>query len=429
MTVIQLHPPIPQRDEPKPFRLGVNYWPAAKGPGFFKEFDIDEVHCDMNTVAELGLDFVRVFLNWEDFQPDPESVNCRTLAHLASLCDAAAAEGLKVIVTLFSGHLMGHNWVPHWLLAPEAQAFAGIPVISRGKRITGGYREPLEDPQARKAALRLVRAVARTLSDHQALWAFDMGNVPNLFSQPTSAHVAADWYVELAGALRNLDEQHEITCAVGAHTLCSRDGVRLDITCACLNFGCIGEQTAEFAKVIDRLDPKLLAFSCALASELTGKPCLSGSWNLSTLPPSPEPIHSTLSSSNENLVSERTAVEYAEEALPALVASGAIGTLVGNYTDFDATLFGTPPFDICVSERYRGLWRSDGTLKPHGRVIREFAETNPSIQVPPLRRARVDVSVDTYYNDPLSHCRRIFQDFSANAPVCRSLQRIIKPTV
>jgi len=272
--------------------------------------------------------------------------------------------------------------------------------------------------------------VARTLSDHQALWAFDMGNVPNLFSQPTDVHVAHDWYVELAGALRNLDEQHEITCAIGAHTLCSRGGVRIDDTCTCLSFSCIGEQTAEFAQVIDRLDPKLLAFSCALASELTGKPCLSASWNLSTLPPSPEPIHSPLPSSNENLVSERTALEYTEEALPALVASGAIGTLVGNYADFDANLFGTPPFDVCVSERYRGLWRSDGTLKPHGRVIREFAETNPSIQFPPLRRAHVDVSLDTYYNDPLSHCRRIFQVFSANAaPVCRSLQRNIKPIV
>jgi hypothetical protein len=128
-------------------------------------------------------------------------------------------------------------------------------------------------------------------------------------------------------------------------------------------------------------------------------------------------------------VSERTAVEYTEEALPALVASGAIGTLVGNYADFDASLFGTPPFDICVSERYRGLWRSDGSLKPHGRVIKEFAETNPSIQVPPLRRARVDVSLDTYYKDPLTHCRRIFEDFSVKAPVCRSLRRSIKPIV
>jgi endo-1,4-beta-mannosidase len=422
MSVIQLHPPSPQRDEPAPFRLGVNYWPAAKGPELFRQFDIDEVHCDMNIMAELGIDFVRVFLNWEDFQPDPDGVNCCALARLAALCDAAAAEGLKVITTLFTGHVLGHNWVPHWLLDPAAEPFGGTPVMSNGKRVTGGYREPLQDALARKAALRLVRAVAKTLSDHQALWAFDMGNAPDLISRPDDPSVLRDWYVELAGALRNLDAHHAVTCSVGAHALCSNWGFQLDDACASLTFASIGEQTDEFARITDRLDPSLLAFSCALASELTGKPCLSASWNLSTLPPSPEPLHTGSVRDNDNLVSERTAVEYAETALPALVAAGAVGAVVGNYSDFEPALFDAPPFDTRLSERYGGLWRADGTLKPHGRAIGEFAETNPSVQVPPLRRAHLDVSVDAYYADPLRNCRRLHQRFSSQDPACRGMR-------
>lgn len=422
MSVIQLYPPSPQRDEPEPFRLGVNYWPAAKGPALFRQFDIDEVHCDMNTMAELGLDFVRVFLNWEDFQPDPDGVNCCALARLAALCDAAAAEGLKVITTLFTGHVMGHNWIPHWLLAPEARPFSGIPVVSRGQRVAGGYREPVQDTQARKAALRLVRAVAKTLSDHQALWAFDMGNAPDLIARPAEAHVLRDWYVELAGALRNLDTHHAVTCSIGAHALCTNRGFHLDDACASLSFASIGEQTDEFARITDRLDPTLLAFSCALASELAGKPCLSASWNLSTLPPSPEPLHAGSSHANDNLVSERRAVEYTETALPALVEAGAVGAIVGNYTDFEAGLFDSPPFDIRLSERYRGLWRADGTLKPHGRAIGEFAETNPSVQVPPLRRAHVDVSINAYYDDPLSHCQRLHQRYSSQVSPLHSMR-------
>ncbi len=415
MTVIRLYPPNAQRDEPTPFRLGVNYWPAAKGPALFRQFDIDEVHCDMSIMAELGLDFVRVFLNWEDFQPDPDSVNCCALARLAALCAAAAAEGIKVVTTLYSGHFMAHNWAPPWRIDTEPQAVSAIPLISNGKRVQGGYRDPVRDPKARKAALRLVRAVAKTLSDHQALWAFDMGNAPDLMSHCEDSGSLRNWYVELAGALRNLDSHHAITCAVGAHTLCTNKGLHLDDACASLTFACVGEQTDEFWQVTDRLDPNLLGFTCALASELTGKPCLSASWNLSTVPQSPEPLHAGFSYSSDNLVSERTAVEYTEAALPALVASGAVGAIVGNYTDFQSDLFDSPPFDTCLPERYRGLWRADGTLKPHGRLIGEFAETNPSVQVPPPRRARVDVSIEQYYADPLAHCRRLHQAFSLQA--------------
>ena len=96
------------------------------------------------------------------------------------------------------------------------------------------------------------------------------------------------------------------------------------------------------------------------------------------------------------LTSERTAVDYTQDTLSALVAVGSVGALVGNYSDFDAELFETPPFDTHVQERYRGLWRADGTLKPHGQVIRQFANSNPTIQNPPTRRAHVDVSVNAF---------------------------------
>jgi hypothetical protein len=414
MTVIQLHPPSPQSEEPAPFQLGVNYWPVCSGPALFKRFDIDEVHGDMNTMAELGLDFVRVFLNWEIFQPDPDGVNCCALAQLAKLCDAAAAEGLKVIVTLFTGYMMGHNWVPPWLLDGASTPFAGRPIISGGQRVTGGYRDPLTDLQARKSALRLARAVAHTVSNHQALWAFDLGNAPDLFSHPCGADVERDWFEELAGTLRDSDSRHEITCALGAHCLCLRDGLHIDDACSSLSFGCIGEQTPEFALATEPLQPNLAAFSCALATELCGKPCLSASWNLSTLPPLAAQALQDTSAPAEHatLTSERAAVDYAQDMLSTLLAVGAVGALVGNYSDFDAGLFETPPFDTHVQERYRGLWRADGTLKPHGQVIRQFAETNPAIQDPPTRRAHVEMSVNAFYDNPLVHCQRLFRNFS-----------------
>lgn len=415
MTVIQLYPTHLQREEPTPFQVGVNYWPAGKGPSLFARFDVDEVHADMNAIAEHGVDFVRVFLSWADFQPDPEGVNCCALGRLAKLCDAAAAEGVKVVATLFTGYMMNNNWVPQWLLDSSTAQRSRVPVVCGGSRVQSAYRDPLTDPQARKAALRLVRAVARTLSDHQAMWAYDLGNVPDLFSNPAQSSISKDWYVEMATAIRNLDEHHGITCALGAHCVCSGEGMRADDLSSVTTFSSVGEITPHYSLGADPLDPALLAFNCALGAELSGKPCLSLGWNIATLPVDTRAPNSGAQrgATGAYLVDERSAAEYTRQALQHLLQVGARGAIVGSYSDFEPELFASAPFDTDVAERYKGLWRADGTLKPHGSVVKEFAESNPLAQPPSQRRLLLDVSADAFYSDPHAHCTRLFRGFSA----------------
>ena len=429
MSVVQLYPQRPARPEPTPFRLGVNYWPGAKGVTLWKNFDIDEVHGDMATIAELGLDVIRVFLLWEDFQPEPEGVNCCALARLTGLCDAVAAEGLKVIVTLFTGHLSGHNWAPLWLLDEQSQRFDNRPVVSKGQRVQGGYRNPVSDPVARKAALRLVRAVGRTLSDHQAVWAYDLGNVPDLFAQASSPAVARDWYIELAGALRNLDANHALTCGLGEQSLYSDHSLRVDDACVSSTFSSIQVFPSELALARTPLDADLLPFSCALASALSGKPCLASEWGLSTAPPGQQSTYCEAPGARGRpfLASEHAAADHAEKVLPKLVATGALGALLGNYSDFDPAIFDRPPYDTFEHERCRGLVRADGSLKPHGQVIRRFAESNPPVQTPPTRRAAVDVSNDDFYSHPLKHTLRFYESFVAESSH-QSPTRNVKPS-
>ena len=415
MTVVHLHPQGSNRSEPAPFRLGVNYWPAAKGVTLWNDFDIDEVHCDMNTIAESGLDLVRVFLTWEDFQPDPEGVNCCALSRLTRLCDAVAAEGLKAIITLNTGHLSGHNWAPAWLLDAQAQPFDNQPVVSMGQRVATGYRNPYTDPIARKAALRLVRAVSRTLSDHQAVWAYDLGNAPDMFARPSSPAMARDWYDELAGALRNVDDKHAITCGLCAQSLCSPTALRVDDVFTSSCFASIQAYPGELAHGRNFLDADLAAFSCALTTALSNKPCFASEWGLSTIPAGQEqvPIDQFSSMGRGYSATETVVADFAERLLPKLVEVGALGALLGNYSDYDPSLFGRPPYDTCQNERSRGLFRADGTIKPHGQVIRKFAESNPIVQSPPTRRAMLDISTNEYYENPLRHSRRCFETFSA----------------
>ena len=64
------------------FRLGINYWPSGTAMRWWKRFDADEVRRDFARIREAGLDSVRVFLLWEDFQPVPDRVSEPALADL-----------------------------------------------------------------------------------------------------------------------------------------------------------------------------------------------------------------------------------------------------------------------------------------------------------------------------------------------------------
>ena len=54
------------------FRVGVNYWPASSAMRWWQQFDGDETARDFARMRASGGDLVRLFLLWEDFQPDPE---------------------------------------------------------------------------------------------------------------------------------------------------------------------------------------------------------------------------------------------------------------------------------------------------------------------------------------------------------------------
>ena len=53
--------------------------------GWWSQFDRAEVAADFARIAGSGLDSVRVFLTWEDFQPAPDEVDLATTERLASL--------------------------------------------------------------------------------------------------------------------------------------------------------------------------------------------------------------------------------------------------------------------------------------------------------------------------------------------------------
>jgi endo-1,4-beta-mannosidase len=110
------------------------------------------------------------------------------------------------------------------------------------------------------------------------------------------------------------------------------------------------------------------------------------------------------------MASEEDFAAHIAEVLPKLVEAGAAGAMLWCYADYIPELYDRPPCLEAHHERFFGLVRPDGSFKPHAEVIKRFAATQPKLQ--PARHAlALDISPEVYYQDPLTHARRLYQKF------------------
>ena len=67
------------------FSVGINYWPRRSAMAMWHRFDAGEIREDFARIAGLGLDAVRFFLRWADFQPGPGPLDPLMLERLGVL--------------------------------------------------------------------------------------------------------------------------------------------------------------------------------------------------------------------------------------------------------------------------------------------------------------------------------------------------------
>jgi len=65
---------------------------------------------------------------------------------------------------------------------------------------------------------------------------------------------------------------------------------------------------------------------------------------------------------------DRAGGRYYADVLTKLVRCGARGAFAWMFSDYDPALWSQPPFDRLPHERWFGLTRDDGTVKPSGEV-------------------------------------------------------------
>lgn len=396
--------------EDQPFTVGVNYWPARTAMRWWTMFDAAEVGTDFRRIAEAGLDSVRIFLTWEDFQPAPRTVNPRMLNKLVQVADLALDAGLALMPTLFTGHMSGVNWIPTWATSPgdTEQRFR---VVSGNAVSHQVPRSWFADSEVTTAQARLARQSANALAGHPAVWAWDLGNENSNCDEPPDADAGLNWLDRMATAILEVDASALIT--IGLHM----EDLEHDRK--------IGP--AEAASVCDFLtmhgypiyapwsrgptDEHLLGFLSEVTRWLGGETdVLFSEFGL----PTSTRYENTVADPQSMLVDETAAADYAGRALDDLRRAGATGAMLWCANDYISAIWDEPPLDEATHERSFGLWRSDGSPKPAVNVV--SANCGFAITPPPAERTWIDIDPSDFYTPDGSHLARLYERYCTEGP-------------
>ncbi len=211
------------------FSLGVNYWASHAATRMWSEWDEEVVRQDLAHLAGIGCTLLRVFPLWPDFQPimtlrtncfkggyprgyafvgerpipDTEAgragVDETMMARFRTLADIAASNGLKLIVPLLNGHMTFRIYAP--------PAVDGL--------------DHFRNPESLMWQGKFVRYFVRTMKDHPAILAWELGNECNCLGAAESRAEAWSWTAFVSDAIRSQDPGRPVFS--GMHSLVLHD--------------------------------------------------------------------------------------------------------------------------------------------------------------------------------------------------------------
>src|SRR5579875_1772513 len=152
-------PPVARQDlRLNRHRFGVNYTPSRNWWFCWTDWHESSIRKDLDGIAALGADHLRIMMLWPCFQPNLTWVNPHMLDRLDQLLAWMEQRGLDALITVFTGQLSGWFFLPPFN-RPNAAFFT--------------------DPKIRAAQRRLIRAVAGVVKEHGNVIGLDLGNEIN----------------------------------------------------------------------------------------------------------------------------------------------------------------------------------------------------------------------------------------------------------
>ena len=337
------------------FFVGCNWWASHAGTNMWREWDASVVESDIKRLAEAGVDVMRVFPLWNDFQPlrmhrqwgnkpremrineDPlpftregrAGVDPVMAERFGILCDIAEKYGVRLIVGLITG------WMSGRMHAPEAFASSNL----------------ITDPLVVTWQIKFVKYMVERFKDRSAIAAWDLGNECNCLQGDVTEEQAYLWASTITNAIRAEDNTRPVISGMhgtfpdeGTVWRAQNMGEILDVLCThpypIFTPHCDTDALGEMKSVLHS------TAETQLYADTSGRVAFVE--EIGTLGPM--------------ISSEEVAGEY--------IRAAAISAWAHNLRGFvwwcanEQSLLTHTPYDWNSVERELGLFRIDGTKKP-----------------------------------------------------------------
>jgi endo-1,4-beta-mannosidase len=391
------------------FLIGINYWPREKAMYWWFDFDPSPVKRDFERLAEFRFDLVRIFLLWEDFQPEINGISVNALDHLVQVAGIANDAGLKILPTFFCGHMSGVNWLPYWMLE-SGSGRNKFPVFSRGRIQPAAIRNFYRDRGVWKAQKLLLHETTNALQGHPAVWGWDLGNQPSKLALPPSKDRAKGWLEEMAAELKRRDER-PVTIGLHQGDLENDNVLGPRESAAFCDFLSMHAYPGYSPWGDGPLDEKIPLFLALLTKWLGGKEVILEGFGIPFKPPSGFPSGADQEKlGNTVLVPEEDGAMFYQEALEIVRDYGIRGALAWCYGDYDPILWDVPPMNDSVHERFFGIFHWYGPPKKPVEVIARLSRLSDFRE--PVWDW-IDMEREEYYTNPPKNLRYLYGNFKS----------------
>ena len=344
------------------FILGCNYWASNGGADMWRFFDADVVEKDISTLSGYGVEYIRVFPNWRDFQPvapvmkefgihadyclegdkipeNPYYLDEVMLDRFDEFLNICTKYKIRVIVGLITGYMSGR------LYAPSAMY---------GKNV-------ITDPVAQYFQQLFIKGFVTRFKSNETIYAWDLGNECNSMGESDRIN-AVNWTSLIANAIKAADPERDIIS--GMHMLGVDRGKRnWWITDQAMHTDMLTTHPypywSEHTDVDDVMSIRATMHATAetkFYSEIGNKPCMTE--ETGTMGP--------MICSNEN------AANFMRVNLFSLWSNDATGLMW--WCAHEQTMLSAYPYSENMVERELGMLDKDHNPKPVIKEMKKFSE-------------------------------------------------------
>lgn len=334
-------------------RFGVNYTPSHNWWFCWNNWDAAPIQRDLDAIASVGADHLRILLIWPSFQPNPTWVSPLHLERLDQLLTLMGERKLDALITVFTGQLSGWHFLPPFNRSGDAF---------------------FTDDVIWKAQEMFIRELARTAKSHDNVTGFDLGNEINT-CWSAATQVGDRWMERMFSLIDSVLPGHLNVNGVDhqpwfEETTFSPKALILDQRMPVMHCYPWWTGSLKFGGPMDPPSVRLLAGMAALIRSYAGspqKPVWAGEFNTCI-----------------ETLTERQQAEWLERAVLAAIDEGVSWFTYWDSHDVDRRYTFDPV------EYSLGLLTNDGRVKEQGRMFRHLAETYrgkpvrlPSASLPP----------------------------------------------